>query len=624
MMDRFTFATWRRGALAAALVAALSLGACGGSSDGDDDGGNAPPPPGGVDSGTLMIGITDADGDFLRYAVEIEQITLERDDGAVVEALPNASTIDLAQFVDVTELFSTLSVPIGTYSAAHFTIDYSNADIAVERDGETVEAVVVDANGDPLTTVDVEVNFDAESQLVVAQGVPAIMQVDFDLAASNTVDLETTPVTVTAEPFLLATVEAADGKTVLVTGPLTGADASDGTYSINLRPFHRSSGAFGEATVVVDEETTFEIDGQAFTGQEGLDALAELPEGTPTIAEVTLDVENRTLLGENVLAGSSVPGADLDAVEGWVTSRDGDVIHVRGATFVRETGELSFGDDVDITLAPDVVVRQFGNFEAELDASAISVGQRVTAMGTLNLDDPELATMDASIVRLKDTHVSGDVTEVGSGSIVVDVEAIDVRDPSNFDFTGTGASAGTDADPDAYEIDTGSLALEGIEVGTPVRVFGFVSPFGVAPPDFVASSVTNVTETAWRMDVRWPEGSTAAFATLESGAIVLDLTDPALGPVHYLRHGGVFTDLLDLAGSPTITGPESAEESAAAPTYGIWQDGVVQVFDTFDAFVADLTARLDGSVEIRRMHAVGAYDEGTNTFAANRIAVQLQ
>jgi hypothetical protein len=623
MMDRFTFAHGRRGALAAALVAALALGACGGGSDGDDGGSTPPPPPGGTDSGTLMIGLTDADGDFMRYAVEIEALTLERDDGAVVEALPNASMIDLAQFVDVTELFSTLSVPLGTYSAAHFTIDYSEADIAVERDGETVDAVVVDANGDPLTTVDVEVNFDEESQLVVAQGVPAIMQVDFDLAASNTVDLTTTPVTVTAEPFLLATVEAADGKTVLVTGPLTGADASDGNYTIDLRPFHRASGAFGEANVQVDDETTYEIDGQAYTGQEGLDALAALPEGTPTIAEVTLDVEARTLHGSNVLAGSSVPGADLDAVEGWVTSRDGNVVHVRGATFVRESGELSFGDDVDVTLAADVTVRQLGNPDAELDASAISVGQRVTAMGTLNLDDPELATMEASIVRLKDTHVSGDVTEVQSGAIVVDLEAVDVRDPSNFDYTGTGTSAETDADPDAYEIDTGSLGLEGIEVGTPVRVFGFVAPFGAAPPDFLASSVTNVTETAWRMDVRWPEGSTAAFATLEAGNIVLDLTDPALGEVHYLRHGGVFTDLFDLAASPTITGPESSE-SESTPTYGIWQAGVVQVYDSFDSFVTDLTARMDGSVEIRRMHAVGAYDEGTNSFAANRIAVQLE
>jgi hypothetical protein len=91
--------------------------------------------------------------------------------------------------------------------------------------------------------------------------------------------------------------------------------------------------------------------------------------------------------------------------------------------------------------------------------------------------------------------------------------------------------------------------------------------------------------------------------------------------VHYLRHGGVFTDLLDLAGSPTITGSESTEST---PTYGIWQASVVQVHDDFDTFVADLTSRMDGSVEIRRLHAVGAYDEGTNTFAATRIAVQLE
>jgi hypothetical protein len=620
MMERFTLAQGRRGLIAAALGLTLVLGACGGGgSDGDDS--STPPPPAGVDSGSLMIGITDADGDFLRYAVAIQSITLERSDGAVVEALPNASTIDLAQFVEVTELLSTLTVPVGTYTAAHFTIDYSAADVAVEQNGEAVDAVVVDVAGEPLATVDVDVAFDNAEQLVITEGVPAMLEVDFDLEASNTVDLTTTPPTVTAEPFLIATVQAADGKLLHVAGPLQAADADDATYTIDLRPFHRAGGAFGEATVQVDDSTTYEIDGTSYSGQEGLDALAALPEGTPTLAEVTLDVESRTLDGVNVLAGSSVPGATLDAVEGWITARDGDVLHVRGATFVRESGDISFGDDVELTLAADVSVRQLGNPDAALDASALSVGQHVTAMGTLNLDDPELATMEASIVRMKETHVSGDVVEVQPESLVVGLEAIDVRSPSNFDYTGTGTSGDTDADPAAYEIATGSLDLADIPVGTPVRVFGFVAPFGAAPPDFMAQSVVDVTATAWRMDVRWPEGSTAAFASLEAGAIVLDLSDPALGEIHWLRHGGVFTDLLDLPASPAITASESTEETGS---YGILQDGVVQVYESFAAFAEDLTARMDGSVEIRRMHAVGAYDEGGNTFAAERVAVQLE
>jgi hypothetical protein len=611
-MEQFIYAQRRRALLAAALGSALLLGACGGG--GSDDSSS---PPVSADEGQVMIGLTDADGDFIRYAVTVESITLERQDGNVVETLPASVTTDLAQFVDITELFSSATVPQGTYTAAHLRIDYTDADIAVERDGETVEAVAVDANGDPLTTVDVDVTLDNTSRLVVRPGTPALLSIDFDLAASNSVDLTTTPVTVTAEPFLFASVNPADGKILHVAGQLNSADSSASTYSVDLRPFHRHDGHFGTVNVHVTDDTTYEIDGVEYTGADGLDALAAMPESTPTLAEVTVNAGDQSLDATTVLAGTSVPGADLDAVEGLVTSRDGDVIHVRGATLMRTSGDVSFADDVQVTLNSDVVVRQQGNPDAQLDATAISVGQHIIAGGELSAESAE-STMAASNVRLMETSVSGTASTVESGALVVGLDAVEARSIESFDYTGTGTSPETDADPANYEIDTGSLTLEGIEAGTPVRVFGFVAPFGAAPPDFFARTVANVTDASWRLDASWPDGSGAAFASLEAGSIVLDLSDPALTGVHTLRRGGVFTDLMDLPASPAIV--PSADGRGI---YGIFQNGEVRVFLDFNRFVTALTNHLDGNTLVGRVHVVGDYDEGANTFAADRMAVIL-
>jgi hypothetical protein len=615
-MEQLINAQGRRALLVAALGSALLLGACGGGGS-DDDGATESPPV--SDNGTVMIGLTDADGDFIRYAVTVESLSLERQDGNMVETMPASVTTDLAQFVNVSELFTSATVPQGTYTSAHLRINYSDADIAVEREGETVEAVVVDGNGDPLTTVDVEITLDNLANLVVRPGVPALMQIDFDLAASNTVDLTTTPITVTAEPFLLATVSPADGKIVYVAGQLNGADSSDTSYSVDLRPFHRRDGRFGDVTLQVTDATTYEIDGTPYTGADGLAALAEMPEGTVTLAEVTVDATDDELEAVTVLAGTSVPGASLDAVEGLVTARDGDVLHVRGATLVRESGDVSFSDDVEVTLNADVIVRQQGEPDALLDATAISVGQRIIAGGELSPESSTAATMTASNVRLMETHMSGTASTVESGVLVMDLEAVDARATDSFDFTGTGASPETDADPANYEIDTGSLSLSGIESGTPVRVFGFVAPFGAAPPDFSARSVADVSEASWRLDASWADGSSAAFSSLEAGGIVLDLSDPALGPLHTLRRGGVFTDMLTLPASPSIVA--SADGRGI---YGIWQNGEVRMFLDFGRFVEALTNRMDGSTLVGRVHAVGDYDEGANTFAADRMAVILE
>ena len=53
--------------------------------------------------GTLYIGLTDGDGDFLAYGVDVVSLTLEKTNGATVETLPATTRIDFSQYVDLTE-----------------------------------------------------------------------------------------------------------------------------------------------------------------------------------------------------------------------------------------------------------------------------------------------------------------------------------------------------------------------------------------------------------------------------------------------------------------------------------------------------------------------------------------
>src|SRR5262245_25319351 len=73
-------------------LAAALLAACGGG-DGDGSGGgnqNPPPPPPAActDCGSAVITMTDAQGDFLSYTVDVTSVKLKKANGTTVETLP--------------------------------------------------------------------------------------------------------------------------------------------------------------------------------------------------------------------------------------------------------------------------------------------------------------------------------------------------------------------------------------------------------------------------------------------------------------------------------------------------------------------------------------------------------
>lgn len=600
---------------AALIVSVWLLTGCGGSA-GNNSAGTE------TETGDLLITLTDVEGDFLTYTVDVVSITLERSDGLIVETLPNTAQLDFTQYVDLTELFTAVQVPTGRYVGGSITLDYTGADIQVEVAGIATPAGIVDEDGNVLGLYTLDVQLENGSPLVIAPGHPALLSVDFDLDASHSIDTLQSPPLVTATPFLVADIAPVGEKDLRVRGPLVAVNVDASNYAVKLRPWHRRTGDFGLVTVHTTDATEFDIHGVVHTGAEGLSALALLDAGTPTVARGTLDVEARSFSAELVLAGDSVPGAGFDAVLGHVIARDGDVITVHGATIVSESGGAVFNDDVEITVGPDTVVTKRGELGTNLGTAAISVGQRLGVLGKIT-SDPAIPgmTMDATRgrVRLKLTHLSGTANTIIPTLLTMNLQMIGRRSINQFDFAGTGISADLDADPADYEAATGNLTLATITTGTPVRVIGFTQEFGAAPPDFDATTVVNLTDAHARLGIGWAEsGATAPFLSIGTDGLVPDLANSELGERPHIKIGGVIIDLTELESAPTITGVDEGRRR-----FAILQGRRVQMFRNFDAFVETLSIRLDGVTTAKGLHALGRYDADTNTLTARSIYVHL-
>jgi len=609
--------TW---ALAPLMAVSLFIAACGGGGGGDSS--TPLPTPQGCDAsscGTVFLSLTDADGDFLSYSVDVVSLTLRKANGTVVETLPNATRVDFAQLIDLTEFVTAATIPNGTYVEGSIRLDYTNADVVVEVNGEPRAAQVVDANGAPLGVVDLRVMLDNRNHVFIAPGRPSWLELDFDLAASHTVDVATTPVRAVAEPFLVASLEPEDSKEMRVHGPLVGVDAAASSYLIDVRPFHRRDGRFGQLTVHTNAQTAFEIDAQTYTGAAGLAALAQLPAGAPTAAFGTLNRIDRTFTAQRVHAGTSVPGPSFDALRGNVIARNGDTLTVRGATLIRRSGEVTFiRDDITLLVGDETIVTRDGQRGDDLGDETISVGQRIAAFGDATQSNGAVTfDADPGRVRLHLTHLWGTVQAANPGNVTLDLASIDGRRIGIFDFSGTGSSPASDADPQSYEVQTGALNLNLLPPGSPTRVFGFVTPFGAAPPDFEGRTLVDFSELRAILGIGWGSGTSAPFLSIGNDGITLDNQNPDIGLRHFIVIG---PRLIDITALPT---PPRIVPAAGRGLYAIGQPRRVEMFSDFAEFSARLAEKLSGGAKALSMSAGGEFDAGTSTLTSRNVTVSL-
>lgn len=579
------------------------------------------------DTGELNISLTDAEGDFLRYAVTLESIRLTHSDGTEVETLPQNTQVDFAQYVDMSEFLTAAQIPNGVYVQARLRLDYNDADIQVEdADGNAVAVErIEDIDGNPITTLEVKVALEDRDRLRIVPGIPALLSLDFDLASSNQVIFEDTGPRLVVEPVLIAELNPEKPKPHRVRGPLQGVDVDNGRFSVLLRPFvqrlDQQQDHFGRLQVETASDTVYDIDGAGYAGSEGLRALAALPAFSAVVAIGDVGFNPRRFVAREVYAGSSVPGGSLDVVRGHVIARQGDRLTVKGATLIRAGGSVVFNDRVDITLADSTVVRREGRTESQ-GPDAVSVGQKVMVFGSLTDEQAGRLQMDASNgrIRLLTTRLRGLAVALDTSDpvapLTLELQAIDRRGVALFDFSGTGATETEDADPANYQVATGDLDLDGLELGSPLLAFGFVTPFGSAPADFEARTVAEVSAAPAVMTINWQPPSANAISRLDDSGITFDLGEA--GRLQQVVRNGVRTALAGLAAAPRI------EPAADSGVYVIQQNGSRQLFTRFDAFVAELQARLDAGALLAHVSANGRFDDTAATLAARRLRLRLR
>jgi len=598
-------------------VMVVNLSGCFGNND--DDQSNET-----QETGEVIIGLTDAPGDFTTYTVAVKSLTLTKANGAVVETLPvnNNTRVDFAQYTEMTEFFTAATIPSGVYVKATLTLDYSDANIQVEDDnGHAIPvSVIQDEQGSAIGEMELSVRLEGQHALLIAPGIPAHLTLDFDLNATNTVDLNNGSPIVTVSPVLLAEVNAESPKIHRARGSLKSVNTADSSFRLIIRPFVHVLGGgderFGTLKVTTTDDTVFDINGSVSQGATG---LMELSQQTPLTAVVVigdLKFHPRRFEATEVRAGSSVAGGTMDVVTGNVTSRSGDVLTIKGATLIRKNGSVVFNDEAQVTIGDNTMVRRQHSI-AQLGKDDISVGQRITVFGALTADTVQNLELDATSGYAHLLFTTLRATVVSTSPMSVDLQSIDGRRIAIFDFTGTGASE--DADPANYEIDTSTINLSNsnIAVDDVVKVRGFVKPFGKTEnADFAAQTIVNVSAIPGTLLVGWPLTSSTAINIDEmAGNIVLDLN--GVGLFHHISRAGVVIDLTQLAMDTTIE-PKNANGLFFVLEHGVWQ-----LHTTFANYLSDLQSRLDNGGAVRGVSARGTFNDSTGVMTVTSMTVHI-
>jgi len=580
-----------------------------------------------AERGDLVISLTDAEGDFTSYTVDVLSLTLTKKNGAVVHTLPLTTRVDFAQYIEMTEFLTASTIPSGIYTKASMELDYRNADIWVENaNGDSVNVKsILDEDGNPIETLTVSVYLEDSNSLLIAPGIPAHLTLDFNLNVSNQVvfDDADTPI-LTVEPILLAEIDPETPKIHRLRGALTEVDVDAGKFKLLLRPFfHVFSGnenRFGTLNVTSLDRTVYDIDGRQYEGDEGLEALNDLPAFTAVVVTGDLKFHPYRFEAREVRAASSVPGGTLDVVTGNVIKRENNTLVIKGASLYRSGGSVIFNDTVMVRIDEDTTVRR--QLSAETYAIGdISVGQRITVFGELVNSDVNNLELDATgekqgVVRLLLTTVKGTVMDDAS-PLIVDLQSIDARRISNFDFAGTGIDVDHDADPENYEIDTGTLVALSLAESAIVKVRGFVNGFGQAPHDFIAQTIVNVSGVKSFMRVTWSPAAATPFDILSAEEIVLNTDNHGL--FHHLGRAGVIINLNDLPSATKIL-PQPDDQGR----YLIKWKGTVQFYTSFESFTAALTETLADGEAVKSLFATGSFDVNTATLIADAIEVKVK
>ena len=229
-----------------------------------------------TNGGTVVtLTATPSSDRFVAYRVGVASIQLMTSSGKPSTViLPAETTVDFTKVIDWSEVLGAPVVPKGTYAGAEITLDYSTAQIIYD-DGslDGVALAPVDQSGKALGLARVIVSVDPSDPLRSAAKQSARLSFNFNLAASNLIDLSKGTVTIT--PLISASMQPIDAKQVRLNGPLVSANNS--VLRTGVMPFDSTTAALGSLSIEPSDTTTYEINGFVSTGAAGQTQIAALP-----------------------------------------------------------------------------------------------------------------------------------------------------------------------------------------------------------------------------------------------------------------------------------------------------------------------------------------------------------
>jgi hypothetical protein len=595
--------------------------------------------------GTAVLSVKGTGGSFISYQVAIDSITLTRNDGIVVAALQSPQTVDFTRVTDIAELVGSPAIPAGTYLSASVVLDYTTSSIWVDESGQAVQASPVTSGGVAMAQAVITVTFDTNDPLIINAQQSTRLALDVNLAAFNTATTTTTPPVVLVQPFVNVSTATLDSTPMRARGLYVTQVGVASGFIVNARPFVDQISALGAETINTTAQTYFNVNGTVYTGAAGLAALTQQPQNTLIVAYGTLgDLSGvtPTFNATQVYAGLIVQTPLADQISGVVSARSGDTVTIHGGAYFTVFDQMQFFNSATITLGSGTTVIADGSTAGGLTVSAVSVGQHVTIFGQGAVSglgttaSPLVLTMDATqgLVRLHSTRLWGTLSSAVAGSATLNMLSLQNFEPAAFNFAGTG-TAGQDASPTAYVVNTGTTDESGTAAGTLLRVDGLVSAFGAAPPDFTATTITPGSATTdQELVVTWTatgSGTVKPFTSNTAAGLVVDLANANLTATHYISTGPSKLNLTALPASPLITTvgvPAASLQLAiglplAAVAAGT--DTTVTQTNSAATLASAITTAFTGSTPspIYSLVAVGQYNGATNTFTASKININL-
>jgi hypothetical protein len=602
--------------------------------------------------GIAWVTLSDTPGDFTSYVVNVDSLTLTGTANGAITAISAVETVDFAKLNSIDELWSAASIPNDTYTSATIVLDYTAANISVMVNGSPVQATVVDTTGAAVTTQTINITFDPNNKLVIQPTLYSSsavrVAVDFNLPASNTVNLTTSPPTVTVKPIMTVATSASDTKPIVVRGPLINSDVTIDTYTVYVRPFYDEVNALGTLSLFNGPDTVFLINGVTYVGAAGLTALSQLSAGT-TITEAYTTFTPTSTLNAAVTAGKFFPtyvvaGSTLEdyytqGLEGDVIARYGNTVTLRGSTLQLNDGSSQYNDaNAEVLLGTATIVTAEDNTTLKgLNYNSVAVGQHIIARGIYSLPASGIVTVDATgssstntgSVRLQNTQIWGPLVSSASNSLVLDLQTIENWPFNTYNYAGDGV---TPVDPANYVVNTGGIALPAVAPGDPLWIEGIVAGYGAAPPNFLATSINAEATVPASLQVTWTSaGTLEPFATLTNAGLTIDLSNEDYSS-GVIRIGPESIDLKSLPASPTIVPIVPPPASAGLPPVFLPAFAIgnltstadttsVAVFNTYAAFVTQLPLSIVTATPAYQFVATGLFDRATNTFTASSMDV---